>query len=230
MNITELTQQLDQDAQLELFELDLSVITGTNTPADHFYFINETDSNGQPIVWQGRTYQPYPIQATGFEMSTKGTIPSPTLTMGNVTGILTPLLKQYDDFLGVMVIRRRTYARYLDGQPGADPNQHLEDDVYFVERRISSDRISVVWELASAMDLQGFELPARTVIKDYCSAEYRSAECSYNAEVYFDVTNKPVADRAQDVCSKTPGGCKVRFGEKAVLPFGGFPGARAYKL
>ena len=33
---------------------------------------------------------------------------------------------------------------------------------------------------------------------------------------------------AMDACSKTLKGCRMRFGEKADLPFGGFPSSRLY--
>ena len=33
---------------------------------------------------------------------------------------------------------------------------------------------------------------------------------------------------AMDACSKTLGGCRLRFGKDSELPFGGFPSSRLY--
>ena len=35
------------------------------------------------IVWQGRKYYPVPINAEGFESSTKGTLPQPSLSIAS---------------------------------------------------------------------------------------------------------------------------------------------------
>lgn len=226
MNLTELLQQLDPGAQIELFELDLTVIGGT----DHLYFHAGTNKVNQPIVWQARAYQPFPIKADGFDKSTKGTLPRPRLQIANVTGGISALILTYDDMVGAKVIRRRTFAQYLDGQPGADPNQHLDDDIFFVERKVNENHVMVEFELSSSLDMEGVQLPSRSITTNYCQWKYRGDGCGYTGTTYFDAADKPVGSASLDVCSKSLAGCKARFGSKAVLPFGGFPAARAYKI
>jgi lambda family phage minor tail protein L len=230
MNIRELVTKLTPDAEIELFEFDLSPITGTSGPSDHIYMHPGTTVASLPVVWQTKTYNPFPIDAEGWEMNAKGTLPRPTIRVANVTGIITALVLDHDDLIGARVIRRRTFARYLDGAAEADPNAHLPDDIFFVERKITENPVFVSFELASAMDLEGFQIPARSVIANYCPWIYRSAECSYAGSSYFDINNFPVGLLSQDVCNKLTTGCKARFGTTAVLPFGGFPASRAYKL
>lgn len=226
MNIPELLQGLDIGAVIEMFELDLTVIGGT----DHLYFHAGTNNLNQPIVWQGITYQPFPVQAEGFETTTRGTLPRPTLSVANVTGIISAAVLELDDLVGAKVIRRRTFAMYLDGQPTADPGQFLPDDVFFVERKISETKAVVQFELASAMDLEGVRLPFRVIAINACSWKYRGAGCGYAGTNYFDVNDDPVGSAGLDVCSKKVSGCKARFGARGILPFGGFPAARAYKV
>ena len=247
MNIQERIQMLDPGAILELIEIDLSPITKTDTATDHFYFHAGTNDLGGPVVWQGKTYSPYPVETEGFEASTKGTLPRPRLRAANVSGLLTAANLELGDLVGAKVIRRRTFAAYLDavnfsaGNAGADPNQHLPDDVFYVERKVSSNNVMVEWELASAMDLEGVQLPARTIVANYCPWRYRSyqngamsyvgvQECTYTAGVYFTAQNASTSDPTKDVCAKTLQACKLRFGQGTVLPFGGFPAAKAYKL
>jgi len=225
MTIQSHIQRLDLGRQVSLYELDTTVIGGV----DKFYFCASTDENSNPIVWQGITYQPFSLEAKGFETSTRGTLPRPVLSIGNVTGIISVLLHDHDDLIGAKIIRRRTFDVFLDGAPGADPDQHLPDDVFYVERKLTESVDGVELELSSAMDLEGMQLPARTIVAGSCQWEYRSAECSYVGVSYFDILNLPVASLSLDVCNKLVPGCKVRFGENKRLPFGGFPAARIFK-
>jgi lambda family phage minor tail protein L len=235
MTIEQDIQKLSPGKLVTMYEVDISGITGTNTVNDHLYFHNGTNELSQPVVWQGVTYQPFPIKVEGFETTTKGTLPRPSMAVANVSGILWPLMRDYDDLVGAKVIRRRTYARYLDSanfpttNASADPSQHLPDDVYFVERKVSANKAQAVWELASVLDLQDVKLPARDVVVNFCPWDYRGPECGYTGTNYFDVTGAAVGSLAQDVCSKAlTSGCKKRFSD--ILPFGGFPAARAYKF
>ena len=228
MNLPELLQSLAADAIVEFFEVDLTAIGGT----DVFRFHAGTNALTLPVVWKGLTYQPFPIQADGFERSVRGTLPRPTLHVANVTNVLVPYLDDFQDLVGAKVTRRRTFVRYLDGQPGADPSQHYDDEVYFVERKISDDGVLVTFELASSLDLEGVKLPSRMITVNSCSwvGDYRrGGDCPYVGTAYFNVRDLSVATLALDVCSGTVQGCKARFGDKAVLPFGGFPAARTYK-
>lgn len=223
-------QKLAPGQLIEMFELDISTITGSNTPADHYYFHSGTNESFGSIVWQGHTYERFPIEGEGFDKLARGTSPRPRLRAANVTGIISALLLATDDLVGARVIRRRTYARFLDGQPGADPNQFLPDDIFYVEKKVTENKSVVEWELATALDLEGMMLPSRVIAANTCVWDYRSSECSYTGSAYFDIFNNPVGTLAQDICSKSVVGCKRRFGATGLLPFGGFPAARVYKV
>lgn len=430
-----LVQSLSLDAKLELFEVDLSPVTGTDTVDDHFYFHAGTNSVRQDIVWQGKTYLYVPAEASGFDVVTKGTMPRPKLAISNLNYVGSSLIESVGgDITGARVIRRQTFARYLDavnyppqvslftntenqnnwtkneivvglneemdlrgemkanrlyetattgvvhqvynttsatfaigkkvtswievkagvgiarvqlgyggsggatgqltidpvtgkitsvgnvdyysvkplGDPGsgwwrmlivstistagtvsrrirfqnntgqgtysgnplnylivgrtqtfvgvvqqnpqspmnldqvppyqyvgatyapapdADPNRHFADEIFFIERKVGEDDVSIEFELSSIVDFENLQLPRGIIVVGYCAHdEYRGEGCMYAGTAYFDAEDNPVTDPALDVCSRSPGGCKKRFGEFSPLPFGGFPAARAYKF
>lgn len=226
MNISELVQQLDADSVIEMYELDTTGIGGT----EHFYFHDGVSAVAAPIVWQGVTYAPWPVEADGFEMSARGVLPRPRVKIANINGSISAVTIAFDDLVGAKLIRRRTFARYLDGQPGADPSQHFDNDTFYVERKVTENQVVVEFELSSALDLEGQQLPNRPIIAGSCWWQYRSTECSYAGTNYFNSNNVAVGSLPLDVCSKSQAGCKLRFGARAVLPFGGFPAAKTYKL
>jgi phage-related protein len=102
-------QKLAPSAIIELYVLDLTSIGG---PVVNYH--GGTNELLQPIVWQGVTYYPFPVSATGFEYNGKGTLPRPKLQAANVSSAITALLIQYGDFVGCKLTRKRTLVKYLD--------------------------------------------------------------------------------------------------------------------
>ncbi|MGK4071447.1 phage minor tail protein L [Escherichia coli] len=78
----------EQSASVVLWEIDLTEVGG-----ERYFFCNEQNEKGEPVTWQGRQYQPYPIQGSGFELNGKGTSTRPTLTVSNLYG----MVRVYDD-------------------------------------------------------------------------------------------------------------------------------------
>lgn len=110
--------------------------------------------------------------------------------------------------------------------PTADPLSHLRDEIYFVTQKTYENRLLVEFELGSALDLQGVMLPRRQIMGSTCGwRRYRGEGCGYSGGPVADRFDNPTSDPAQDNCSRSTTGCKLRFGDSAVLPFGGFPGA-----
>ncbi len=113
--------------------------------------------------------------------------------------------------------------------PTADPNEHFLDEIWFIERKVSEDNETVEFELATAIDLNGEQLPGRQIIAGTCGwlirGGYRGPYCTYNGSAYFDIDDNPVSDPARDVCAGLVRSCKKRFGETNPLPYGGFPAA-----
>ncbi len=227
--ISQEIQALAPSALIELFVLDTSVAIAGGSM---YYFHAGTNQLGGPVVWQGIVYQPLPIEASGFDFITRGSPPRPKIKVANTGGLFSALIDGSDDLIGCKVIRKRTFVRYLDSvnfsrgtNPQSDPNQHLEDDIWFVDRKVSENKYLVEWELASALDLSGIMLPYRQVIQNSCPWKYRGPECGWTG-AYYDVNDQPT-NAANDFCAKKLSSCKVRWGT-ASYPYGGFPGVTQY--
>lgn len=223
-------QKLSPSSIIELYQLD-----GTSFGGEVYYFHAGTNGLKEEVVWQGDTYQPFPVKISGFEFSGKGQLPRPKLVVSNVTSIITALVLQYDDLLGAKITRKRTMVKYLDavnfagGNPNADSTAEFPDDVYFIERKVSETKETVEFELAASFDVEGVLLPRRQIIQNICPWKYRGAECGYAGSNYFDINDLPVATLAQDVCGKRLTSCEARFGANNELPYGGFPAAGLIK-
>lgn len=219
-------QKLAPGAIVELFELDLTSFGGTVL---RFHAgTNELMGN---VVWQGNTYTAFPVQATGFDFNGNGQQVRPKLLAANVAGSITALVLQYDDIVGAKLTRHRTLVKYLDAvnftggvNPSADPTAEFPLDVYYVDRKSAENNALVEFELAPAMDVTGVKLPRRQIIQNVCPWAYRGAECGWTGTTYYDASDTATT-LANDVCGKRLSSCKVRFGQYAELPFGGFPAA-----
>jgi lambda family phage minor tail protein L len=233
MSIQSAVHDLSPGAVIELFVLDLSRF---NVPDDQKYvrFHAGTNQVEGDVVWQGLTYQRYPVQATGFEWKAQGTLPRPHFAVSNVSGVISALCRQYRDLVGAPVTRHRTLARYLDavnfpnGNPLADPGESFADDLFFINQKTRESLDVVEFELAVAFDVQGVQLPRRQVICNSCPWRYRGDGCGYAGGPVADANDNPTSDPAQDVCGKRLQSCKLRFGT-GWLPYGGFPGAGQYR-
>ena len=184
MTIQSDVSQTWHDAIIELFELDLSTIT--RSAGDKYYFTANLMPDNTKISWKGITYEPLPIAATGFERTTKGQIPTPELTVANVLGTLASVVNTLDDLVGAKVTRRRTLLKYLDGGASPDPSQEFPDDIFYVERKIAESSITITWQLASKIDLEGLQLPRRIITQNYCLWKFRGSECGYNGVAVAD--------------------------------------------
>jgi lambda family phage minor tail protein L len=79
-------QKLDPSAIIELFQLRLTLaVNGIDTT---FYYHAGTNALTGNVVFQGITYSAAPIEVDGFELTSKGTLPRPTMRIANVTGAI----------------------------------------------------------------------------------------------------------------------------------------------
>lgn len=221
-------QKLEPSALVELFELDATALGGPVV-----YFHAGTNQLSLPVTWQGIEYSPYPIQASGFEKTGRGAQPQPRLQIADITGDVTALNIAYDDLVGAKITRRRTFLKYLDAVnfPGgvnasADPTIAFPDEIWTVNRKSSAVPGWICeYELASASDVAGVQLPRRQCIANVCAWIYRGPECGYAGGPVADQNDIPTSDPSLDVCGKRIPSCKLRFGQFATLPYGGFPAA-----
>ena len=221
---------LAPNAIIELFQLHLNATL--HGSSDIYYFHNGVNAavTGN-VIWNSQTYVRLPIEATGFDYSSSGSLPRPKLVVSNIGSSITALLLQVNmitagnDLGGAKVVRIRTLKKYIDGEAGADPHAKFPDEIWNVDRKANENRAAVEFELASKFDLAGVMLPRRQIIANVCQWVYRGGECGYTGSNYWNTQDQVVGTLALDACGKRISSCKLRFGATAELPFGSFPGA-----
>jgi len=204
-NVNKQLSSLQPDALIELFEIDFSNMQenfeqlkdmyGINVGADTVYRFCSSINSSNPIVWQGKSYQPMPIMADGFESKNDGRFPRPKLVIANPEGIFSRIIYNNNDFVGCKITRKRTYVRFLDDEnfqnknlnsDGKNPfgqsdrDSYLPDDVYYINRKMSEDKNGISFELSSPLELKNSWLPARNLYANLCTWTYRcEIGCGY---------------------------------------------------
>lgn len=232
-------QAFGLDEIVELFDLDA---TSVGDQVYHFTCASLVPDPSAPVpqsvLWQGNSYVPVPCEASGFETSGKGTLPTPHLKVANINLAFSAIAIAFNDLLGCTVTRHRTFRRYLDGQADADPTAEFDPDVYVIDRKVTQNKIFVEWELAARIDQEGRLLPGRPVLQSACPFRYRrwtgsafdytNAICPYAGSSYFDINGTPVSDPALDRAGKRFATCCAKRFPSGARPFGGFPGVARF--
>ncbi|ENS1195177.1 phage minor tail protein L [Escherichia coli] len=184
----------EQSASVVLWEIDLTEVGG-----ERYFFCNEQNEKGEPVTWQGRQYQPYPIQGSGFELNGKGTSTRPTLTVSNLYGMVTGMAEDMQSLVGGTVVRRKVYARFLDavnfvnGNSYADPEQEVISR-WRIEQCSELSAVSASFVLSTPTETDGAVFPGRIMLANTCTWTYRGDECGFvvstpEGERYFPCVN-----------------------------------------
>lgn len=186
--------------------ISLYILDGTNIGMQSvFYFCSATNANMMPVVFNGVTYTPFPIEMSEASLDGKGQLPRPKITASNINGFMSALLLENDDLTGAVLTRRRVFARFIDAVnfPGSispyspDPTAASPDEPWVVNRKISENQQYVQWELSSSLELQNVKLPRRQIIANVCAApwKYRDARtCGYSGIPVADSANRTFVD------------------------------------
>jgi lambda family phage minor tail protein L len=235
--LEEAVQSSSPGALVHLFRLDATGVGG------EVYNFTPSSRDGKSLFFDGIEYVAAPIEAEGFEWTGRGPLPTPLVRIGNVSKIVLAAVITLNDLVGATLYRIRTFERFLDGHPDADPTAKFSVDVYRVERKTKHDATVLEWELRSAIDQEGRKLPGRMVVRDYCDFIYRHYDaeagafvydvhhpCPYVGSNYFKEDGTPTDNPALDRAGKRLTTCCIpRFGENGVLPFGGYPGVGRFR-
>ena len=112
------TQAINPGSLIELFELTTDAALHGSATTYRFHAGTNEINNGN-IIWDGNTYIAIPLEADGFKYA-NGQLPRPTLTISNVTNVITAILLNVNqvtpgnDLTGAIVKRGTTLARFLD--------------------------------------------------------------------------------------------------------------------
>lgn len=227
MTIASHIQGADLGPRVTLYQLDMTMF------GEGIVYLAPGTAGAGVVSYGGQDYAPHPIEAEGFELASNGPLPRPSIAVSNVDNSFTALVEQHDDLQGAVLTRIRTYGRYLDDGAEPDGDVHLPLDVYQLSLKTKHTPDIIAWDCCALMDQEGVLLPGRSITRDYCDHIYRrwtgaafdytNVTCPYTGVDYFDENDLPVA-AALDRCSKRLSGCRLRFGETAVLPTRAFPG------
>lgn len=244
MSISSDFQKLQVAGMVTLYELDATKLGGDvmrwhgHVGFEDWELIDPTNVvEKRNIIWQGNTYEPVSIQSEGIETRGDGRASTPSLTLANniggTQGAVSAMCFHFNDFAGATLLIRRTLVKYLDaanfldGNPTADPTQHIRPQTWYVEQKTSENNKAVSFELSNPVDFEGAQIPTRD-ITSFCHfamhGRYRGHECGYMGVAMFTEDGVPTDDPTKDRCSgRLTDGCIIRFGENNPLPFGGFP-------
>tara|TARA_R100000231_G_C5317991_1_gene162509 strand:- start:236 stop:835 length:600 start_codon:yes stop_codon:yes gene_type:complete len=179
-------QSINPSSLIKLFVLELFQNLHGSTDVLRFHSGTKLDTNVD-IVWRGNTYQKFPVEASGFEFSSKGQIPRPMFKIANLVGlthdsqvltvsdlmIIVNQTTNQNDLIGAKFTRIRTLASSLDAvnftgnsNPFGTPNDdELPQEIFFIDRKVQENRNFVEFELVSEIDLAGKKIPARQVLR-----------------------------------------------------------------
>lgn len=226
------SSKLNQDAIIEMFELDLQALE-----LGIFRF-TPTSAGGASVWFEGNEYIPAPIKTSGFQWDGAGTLPRPTLSIAAKDLYFLNMVVDFDDLVGQPVKRIKTFRKYLDDGQFPNTGARFTDDNFVIERKSTQSRQLLKFELSTLLDQQGTQIPRLKIIRDSCVHTYRvwsedgflyrGASCPYAGDNYYEVSGEPTAEPKKDMCGKRISDCKLRFGETAVLPRLAFPGVGRY--
>ena len=197
--------KLDPSAIVTFFEIDL---TNLGPKGEIFRFHNSFKIKNSSIFFGQKEFMALPIQADGFETSTKGVAATPKLSLSSSASGLSPetflnfiaLVRDFGDLVGGKVIRTKTFVKYLDWKNfydnngelisenfpapegfDPDPNAFFPPDIYFIDRKSIETKDLLEFELGSLFDLQDIKLPGRMVLRRNCVWQYRGEGCRYES-------------------------------------------------
>ena len=225
--VTRDASSLNPTAILSLFEIDITDLLKNNerslfiegdggsayrnpsTGKTILRFHNNIKLFRSSIFFNSQEYLAAPIQIDGYEISAKGSPPTPKMSitidpegltqeMQNRIVFIKTAIRDLDDLVGSKVTRIRTFTKYIDNSNfydadgnlltnilnppqgfDPDPNAQFPPDIYFVDRKSAETKNVMELELASPFDTQDLKLPARVVNDFNCPWTYRGEGCCY---------------------------------------------------
>jgi lambda family phage minor tail protein L len=148
------------------------------------------------IHFNNKVYEPFPVQTEGFDMTSKGTLPRPRLTISNLSpslsntftvanggsalpsGTISAMMLEVNkitvgnDLIGSTLVRIRTLRKFLDSDnfnstnATADSTQKFPDEIYMIARKVLENQEIVQFECASMFDMAGVRGPKRQILPD----------------------------------------------------------------
>ncbi len=221
--------QFDPGKLVTLYELDMTIYGGSTS-----YFTENTTTSGTVVYFDNQAYTPIDCEADGFEIKTGEALPRPTFSVSNISKSFQSSVNSYNDLIGCILTRKRTFTKYLDDGADPDVSAVFASDIWVIEQKTLQNKIMITWELAAYLDFQGVYIPKRQIVRDTClhryrvysgaSFDYTNATCPYTGANYFKKDGTPTVNADEDVCGRRMSDCKLRYPNKSdELPLWSFP-------
>ena len=195
--------KLQSAAVITLYDVQLDESTW-------IYVCNWTAS----VTFDSQTYTPIAIKRGAISHDSSGKITSMSLTVGNVSRVISGYLETYDGMIGMKVIVTTVFANLLD-----DPNSKVVEEFYI--KTAVADESKVTFSLVAKLDILDVFVPRRKFTRNFCQWEYKRDGCWLTTGATFEAAagfnNTPLCDRTLGGAS----GCEFHTNEER---FGGFPG------
>jgi lambda family phage minor tail protein L len=188
---------LDPETYLELFDIYVDVSVG-------FLRVHSGKNFKKNIIYKGNVYISCPVDFSGSETNSSGSLPRPSITIANINGLVSDYIKNKNDLNNSSVKRTKVFLKNIDDVNFQDnvnpfygfkkkwfaPNYGPEffSDNYVINNKKSENKYSVELELSSPLDLENVFLPARKISDNLCSFVYRGFGCNYGKLRNFQQT------------------------------------------
>ena len=241
LDLNDHISSLTPSSQIIFYEIDLSQISpqsitisyngsqpmnqGVLRVYNDYSLYNLAANDYGRIKWQNNFYYPFPIQAEGFEYNAVGTMPTPTVSISNLSPdyssnsfytYIRMQIQSLGDIVGAKFTRIKTFLKYLDGSNFSEgynpynPNpavyeMELPKDIYYIDRKSIENKNVIQYQLNTILDLENLTLPSRTILGKKCPFQYRGQGCLYeynsrltyiHSGVYANIENSPYQVKA----------------------------------
>ena len=108
----------------------------------------------------------------------------------------------------------------------------LTPDIYYIDRKSIEDKVSITYDLASLLDVEGVKLPSRLLLSKNCPFAYRGEGCLYE---YGSTNVKPgrLTKAHSGIYGEVIGDCRVstaEFNSMSVTPIQEYQKAKGIKF
>ena len=179
-------QKVNPSAIIELFKLELiegiHYATGNPDSVTTVYRFHSGTSlkTNNAIIWSGDTYDRYPVECAGFELSGEGALARPQIRISNVLSLFTTLMATVNSFnfgndlVGSKFTRIQTMVEFIDATNFAnnlnpfgtpDTSKELPKRIFVLNKKNLETREIVEYEMVAAVDLPNVDLPRRIATK-----------------------------------------------------------------
>ena len=154
-------QALDgTSALIELYTLDCTPLGGSVS-----HFTNSEAATGGNLSFGGISYTPIPLQTNGWDFSSTGTQPSPTITVSNVHRQLLSYTITLGDLVGARLTKVVTVAKFLDDGDTPDASQFIGPEIYVIDQKTAHNNQFITWQLVGVLNQVNQYLPRRQVLQ-----------------------------------------------------------------